>query len=500
MELFKNFKDLWRGVALALVISVPAWLLGKQFEVIGGPVFAILIGMALGLVLRHRLALVISVPAWLLGKQFEVIGGPVFAILIGMALGLVLRHRADVVEATSAGIKYTSKKILQYAVILLGFGLNLGEIAKVGASSLPIIISTITTSLVISFVLCRALHIPKKISTLVGVGSSICGGSAIAATAPVIDADDEEIAQAISVIFLFNIIPKKISTLVGVGSSICGGSAIAATAPVIDADDEEIAQAISVIFLFNIIAALIFPSLGAMLGMSNEGFGLFAGTAVNDTSSVTAAAAAWDGMHPGSNALDHATIVKLTRTLAIIPITLFLAFWQVRQAKRAAEAGEGAGHPGSNALDHATIVKLTRTLAIIPITLFLAFWQVRQAKRAAEAGEGAGAAAGTFDIKKIFPFFILFFVLASVITTVFALPVAVTAPIKTLSKFFIVAVTAPIKTLSKFFIVMAMAAIGFNTDIVKLVKTGGKPIFMGLCCWIGIACVSLGMQSVLGIW
>ena len=106
----------------------------------------------------------------------------------------------------------------------------------------------------------------------------------------------------------------------------------------IDADDEEIAQAISVIFLFNIIAALIFPSLGAMLGMSNEGFGLFAGTAVNDTSSVTAAAAAWDGMHPGSNALDHATIVKLTRTLAIIPITLFLAFWQVRQAKRAAEA------------------------------------------------------------------------------------------------------------------------------------------------------------------
>lgn len=352
MELFKNFKDLWRGVALALVISVPAWLLGKQFEVIGGPVFA---------------------------------------ILIGMALGLVLRHRADVVDATSAGIKYTSKKILQYAVILLGFGLNLGEIAKVGASSLPIIISTITTSLVISFVLCRALHIPKKISTLVGVGSSICGGSAIAATAPVIDADDGEIAQAISVIFLFNI-----------------------------------------------IAALIFPSLGAMLGMSNEGFGLFAGTAVNDTSSVTAAAAAWDGMHPGSNALDHATIVKLTRTLAIIPITLSLAFWQVRQAKRAAEAGEGAG-----------------------------------------------AAAGAFDIKKIFPFFILFFVLASVITTVFALPVAV---------------TAPIKTLSKFFIVMAMAAIGFNTDIVKLVKTGGKPIFMGLCCWIGIAFVSLGMQSVLGIW
>lgn len=156
-----------------------------------------------------------------------------------------------------------------------------------------------------------------------------------------------------------------------------------------------------------------------MLGMSNEGFGLFAGTAVNDTSSVTAAAA-WDGMHPGSNALDHATIVKLTRTLAIIPITLFLAFWQVRQAKRAAEAGEGAE-----------------------------------------------AAAGTFDIKKIFPFFILFFVLASVITTV-ALPVAVTAPIKTLSKFFIVD--------------------GDGRDWLQHrhrqagEDSRGKPIFMGLCC------------------
>ena len=257
-----------------------------------------------------------------------------------------------------AGVKFTSKKILQYAVILLGFGLNLAQIAQVGATSLPIIVSTIATSLIISFVLCRALRIPSKISTLVGVGSSICGGSAIAATAPVIDADDEEIAQAISVIFLFNV-----------------------------------------------IAALVFPTLGGMLGLSNEGFGLF----------------------------------KLTRTLAIIPITLVLAFWQVRKAKRAAAEG-----------------------------------------RTEDA-----QAAGSFDLKKIFPFFILFFVLASIITTVFALPAAV---------------TAPIKELSKFFIVMAMAAIGFNTNIVKLVRTGGKPIFMGACCWVGIAAVSLGMQHLLGIW
>lgn len=329
------------------------------------------------------LALVISVPAWLLGKQLEVVGGPVFAILIGMVLAVVLRGRDT--SALDPGVKFTSKKVLQWAVILLGFGLNLSQIAQVGATSLPIIVSTITTSLVVSYVLCRVLKIPGKISTLVGVGSSICGGSAIAATAPVIKADDEEVAQAISVIFLFNV-----------------------------------------------IAALVFPTLGGMLGLSNEGFGLFAGTAVNDTSSVTAAAAAWDGMHPGANTLDSATIVKLTRTLAIIPITLVLALWGVRKERKA-------------------------------------------------GGEGQS----TFSLRRAFPMFIVFFVLASVITTVFALPSVV---------------TAPIKELSKFFIVMAMAAIGLNTDIVKLVRTGGKPILMGFCCWVAIACVSLGMQHVLGIW
>ena len=350
MELVRNFGKTWKGVAFALAVAVPAWLLGKQFEVVGGPVFAILIGMALALVVPGEKG-----------------------------------------EPLQAGVKFTSKKVLQWAVILLGFGLNLSQIARVGATSLPIILSTIATSLVVAFVLCRALKIPGKIATLVGVGSSICGGSAIAATAPVIDADDEEIAQAISVIFLFNV-----------------------------------------------IAALVFPTLGGVLGLTNEGFGLFAGTAVNDTSSVTAAAAAWDGMHPGANTLDAATIVKLTRTLAIIPITLALALWRLRLARRAAAAGEGSGE-----------------------------------------------AAGTFDLRRIFPFFIVFFVLASVVTTVFSLPAEV---------------TAPIKELSKFLIVMAMAAIGFNTNVVKLVRTGGKPILMGFACWVAIACVSLGMQHVLGIW
>ena len=218
------------------------------------------------------LCLAIALPCWYLGTLFPVIGGPVFAILAGMVLTLLLRDKSRF----AAGIAFTSKKILQYAVVLLGFGLNLSEIAKVGALSLPIICSTIATSLIIAFVLYRCMKIPANISTLVGVGSSICGGSAIAATAPVIDADDEEIAQAISVIFLFNV-----------------------------------------------LAALIFPSFGAAIGLTNEGFGLFAGTAINDTSSVTAAASTWDTLHGTQGAvLAYATIVKLTRTLAIIPIRL----------------------------------------------------------------------------------------------------------------------------------------------------------------------------------
>lgn len=333
------------------------------------------------------LCLCIAVPSWFLGKQFPIIGGAVIAILAGMILTLFIKNRTPF----ESGVKFTSKKILQWAVILLGFGLNLRVILETGKQSLPIILSTITVSLVIAFVLHKVMHIPGKISTLVGVGSSICGGSAIAATAPVIDADDEEVAQAISVIFFFNV-----------------------------------------------LAALIFPTLGKLIGfstVSGEAFGIFAGTAVNDTSSVTAAASTWDNM------------------------------WNL----------------GSATLDTAVTVKLTRTLAIIPITLVLAFLRTRSEK-------SVGAEGAKVSLKQIFPMFILYFIAASVITTI-AVSCGVDAGI-----------FSPVKELSKFFIVLAMSAIGLNTDIIKLIKTGGKPIIMGFCCWVGITAVSLVMQHVMGLW
>ena len=142
--------------------------------------------------------LALAVPSAVLGKLFPVVGGPVFAILIGMILALVIKKR----DSLECGIKYTSKKILQYAVVLLGFGLNLEVVMETGKQSLPIIVCTITTSLVISYILHRTMNIPEKI-LYTGWGGDLrfVGESAIAATAPVIDADEEEVAQAISVYF-----------------------------------------------------------------------------------------------------------------------------------------------------------------------------------------------------------------------------------------------------------------------------------------------------------
>ena len=119
----------------------------------------------------------IAIPSWLIGKAFPVIGGPVIAILAGMVITCFWTEKGT----AESGIKWTSKIILQTAVVLLGFGMNLGVILQTGKQSLPIIISTLSTSLIIAWLLRKVLNVPSNTSILVGVGSSICGGSAIAA-------------------------------------------------------------------------------------------------------------------------------------------------------------------------------------------------------------------------------------------------------------------------------------------------------------------------------
>lgn len=324
--------------------------------------------------------------------SLELIGAPVFSILIGMIVTLICPSLAGA-DKLSPGIKFTSKKILQYAVIILGFSLNLSTILEVGSKSLPVILSTITASLLIAFLIGRLLKMDSNVITLIGVGSSICGGSAIAATAPVIDADDKEVAQSISVIFLFNV-----------------------------------------------LAALIFPTLGHAIGFGSEGFAVFAGTAVNDTSSVTACASTAESIFGTEGILSAAVTVKLTRTLAIIPITLVLAAYRTYKAKN------------------------------------------------------ENGSATSVSIKKIFPFFILYFIVASVITSVVGI-----LPESAFTAFYMGSFVKAMKILAKFFIAMAMCAIGLNTDVVELVKKGGKPILLGLCCWAGISLVSIAVQLLTGI-
>ncbi len=219
------------------------------------------------------LVFALAVPAWFLGRLVPIIGAPVFAILAGMLLSFF--KRPAVLEA---GIRFSGKQLLQYSIILLGFSLDLGVVLRVGGQSLAVMLFTLSAAFVTAYFAGKALRLDANLKLLIGVGTSICGASAIAATAPVIEASSEDVSFAISTIFLFNI-----------------------------------------------VAVFLFPALGHFMKMSGNAFGLWAGTAINDTSSVVAAAFSYS-----DTAGRFATVVKLTRTLMIIPVTLGLAFFRAR--------------------------------------------------------------------------------------------------------------------------------------------------------------------------
>ena len=315
------------------------------------------------------LTFLIAIPAYLLGNFFPIIGSPILGILLGMILAYWKRP-----TIFNEGIRYTSKKLLQYSIILLGFNMNLYNVLNVGKETFFLMCFTLTAAFLTAFMAGKLLKVNSKTATLIGVGTSICGGSAIAATAPVIQADDEQVAHSISTIFLFNV-----------------------------------------------IAAFLFPFIGHLLGMSDYNFGLWTGTAVNDTSSVVAA-----GYTFSNEAGDLAVIVKLTRTLMIVPITLFLAIYTSRKM--------ATSNSGSN-----------------------------------------------YSIAKIFPWFVIGFVMASVVNTFLPLPQGL---------------GNQLAQIGKFVIVMAMAAIGLNTNLVKLIKSGAKPILLGLLCWVVLSITSLLVLSI----
>ncbi len=311
----------------------------------------------------------------------HVIGASVIALFIGMLLNTCFRPNV----LMQKGLKFTSKKILKFAIILLGASLSIGTILTVGRMSLVVMCFTLLTCFGGGYLVGRALGLNWKLSNLISAGTGICGGSAIAAIAPVIDAEDTDIAYAMSATFLFDM-----------------------------------------------AMIVLFPLMGRWLGLSDMAYGLWSGTAVNDTSSVVAAGYAYS---------------------------------------------EAAG-------DFATMVKLTRTLSIIPTVLIFAFVNIRLKRKAAAGAADSGSGATKIRFVSLFPWFILGFVALAMINSFGVIPAAV---------------STGAKDLSKFLMVTALAAIGLNTSFRDMRKSGAAPMLHGFIISALVVVVAIAVEYFMGI-
>lgn len=312
----------------------------------------------------------------------HLIGGAVIAMFIGM----IVNHFIGKNSFFASGIKFTSKKILKFAIILLGLSLNINTILHVGKMSLVVMIFTLATCFGGGYFIGKALGLNWKLSNLISAGTGICGGSAIAAIAPTIDADDSDVAYAMSATFLFDM-----------------------------------------------AMIVLFPIMGRAIGMSAEAFGIWAGTAVNDTSSVVATGYAFS-----EAAGDFATMVKLTRTLSIIPTVLTFALIQMNLKK----------------------------------------------KEAIKSGENEKEIKTNFSFFKIFPWFILGFLAMSIVASTFTIPTEI---------------VTTTKSVSKFLMVCALAAIGLNTSFKDMKKSGIKPMIHGFIISALVVIVALVVEIALGV-
>ena len=312
----------------------------------------------------------------------HIIGGAVIAMFIGMIINRFIKNT----DVFSSGIKFTSKKLLKFAIVLLGLSLNITTILHVGKMSLTVMIFTLATCFGGGYFIGKALGLNWKLSNLISAGTGICGGSAIAAIAPTIDAEDNDIAYAMSATFLFDM-----------------------------------------------AMIVLFPILGQAMGMSDEAFGIWAGTAVNDTSSVVAT-----GYSFSEAAGDFAAMVKLTRTLSIIPTVIVFALINLRIKRREAKT----------------------------------------------VNQDTGKIKANVSIVKIFPWFILCFLGIAIIASIFTIP-------KT--------IVSASKSISKFLMVCALAAIGPNTSFGSLKKSGIRPMIHGFIISALVVIVALGVEYALGL-
>ena len=315
------------------------------------------------------LSLGMSVVAIVLGHFLPLIGSSIFAI----AFGILLNQFWAIPSSWRWGLGLVGKKGLQYAIILLGFSLSIGRVSQVGLSSLKISLPTIGIAFLVAYFLGKWLKLEEKVAILIGFGTAICGGSAIAAASPILEAKEEEIALSISTIFFFNI-----------------------------------------------LAVFIFPTLDYVFHMSDSMFGTWAGTAINDTSSVVAAA-----YTVSDKAGDLATIVKLSRALMIVPICLMMTVVKVRQSRNLSKK---------------------------------------------------------VSLGQIFPWFILWFVFASALSSIGLVPIA---GVKLA------------KSLSQLLMAMALFAIGSNVSFKQFKKAGLAPLVVGALAWLAVSLSSLLIQNLI---
>lgn len=315
-------------------------------------------------------AVATAVLATLSARIVPLAGAPVLAIVFG----IVLRSAIRLPRGLSPGFTFSAKYVLQSAIVVSGFGLSLGTVAHTGWETLPVTIGTVAVALVLAPIVGRLLKTEAVLEHLIGVGTAICGASAIAAVASVIEPLEGDVALAIATIFFYNI-----------------------------------------------VAVLTFPALGAVMHLTQSQFGVWAGTAINDTSSVVAAGYAF-----GAEAGQHATIVKLARATFILPVVAIVAVVHAR-AQRA----------GS--------VRVS--------------W------------------------RKVVPWFIGWFVVAACINTAGIIPAGW---------------HPGITLLSTFLISVALAAIGVQTDLARLVRSGPRPLALGFVLWVAVAGVSLFLQHATG--
>jgi len=216
----------------------------------------------------------------------ELLGASIIALFMGTIINSFFHP-----DWMKPALKFTSKKVLKAAIILLGASISVNTIVSVGKTTFFVMIFT--------FAMCF-------------------GGG-----------------YFVRKLFKLN---WKLSNLISAGTGICGGSAVAAIAPVIDADDKDIAFAMSSTFLFDMVMIALYPIMGRALGMSDIGYGIWAGTSVNDTASVVASGYAFSDL-----AGDYAMMVKLTRTIAIIPTVLVFAYVGTRIKKKEMQTASGGG-------------------------------------------------------------------------------------------------------------------------------------------------------------